>query len=482
MNTLRKLFPALLLAVGGCFTTEAGDISEEPSSVEATPRAPTCDSLQLGTESLRLAALKDGTYPIDRHSSVAVSFEDRSFDWEANLGIDAVIVSGGNSALVYHYDPEAFFGEQLHAPLKVIGPPFGIESIEFCFDYELEVTATASTSFQRQLFWSLSQEPARDSLFLSSGQTFLMPYKVTAGVAGQEDSDFLVKGMIVVSNPAPVLIVLSKIEAAFEDGGSVELFCGALPRVLFPGDRVVCKYTAERRGGESTSLTVKAIPHGFPEASVATIRVDFGEAKVDLKDECVELSDRYLGEKVLCAGQPIRGPFSYEAAIGPFEGCSEVVHFANSASLRGLDSGERIFAHSEVVVELAPCDRGCVLSEEYWRTHSQYGPAPYDKTWSLLGEDTLFYRSGVTYYNMLQIPPEKGPYYTLGRAYIAALLNQLDGALLDEITASALYRAEDLLTEYSPRAAEQQRETFFRIAKLLDAFNQGELSLRSCSE
>jgi hypothetical protein len=33
---------------------------------------------------------------------------------------------------------------------------------------------------------------------------------------------------------------------------------------------------------------------------------------------------------------------------------------------------------------------GCTLTPGYWKTHSKYGPAKYDTTWALKGEDTPF--------------------------------------------------------------------------------------------
>ena len=40
---------------------------------------------------------------------------------------------------------------------------------------------------------------------------------------------------------------------------------------------------------------------------------------------------------------------------------------------------------------------GCTYTQGYWKTHSRYGPAPYDTTWAKVGEDTPFYLSGQSY-------------------------------------------------------------------------------------
>ena len=47
---------------------------------------------------------------------------------------------------------------------------------------------------------------------------------------------------------------------------------------------------------------------------------------------------------------------------------------------------------------------GCTLTPGYWKTHSDYGPAPYDETWAEIGgeippceENTPFFNSGKSY-------------------------------------------------------------------------------------
>ena len=72
---------------------------------------------------------------------------------------------------------------------------------------------------------------------------------------------------------------------------------------------------------------------------------------------------------------------------------------------------------------------GCTLTPGYWKTHSKYGPAPYDATWAEIGEDTPFFASGKTWYDALWTEPKGGEaYYILAHAYIAAALNFKNGA------------------------------------------------------
>ena len=78
-------------------------------------------------------------------------------------------------------------------------------------------------------------------------------------------------------------------------------------------------------------------------------------------------------------------------------------------------------------IEYVP-DGGCTLTPGYWKTHSTYGPAPYDETWALVGEDTPFFLSGQSYYDVLWTSPAGNAYYNLSFHYIAAELNDLNGA------------------------------------------------------
>jgi hypothetical protein len=137
-----------------------------------------------------------------------------------------------------------------------------------------------------------------------------------------------------------------------------------------------------------------------------------------------------------------------------------------------------------------PCDNdgGCTLTPGYWKTHSEYGPAPYDATWAELpnGADTVFFGTGQSWHDVLWTPPKGGnAYYILVHAYIAAYLNDLHGAdttvISDEMTAAA-----SLLDEYdgSPKAMSQIKgqvlKDFVQIAQVLDDYNNGRIGPGHC--
>jgi len=94
-----------------------------------------------------------------------------------------------------------------------------------------------------------------------------------------------------------------------------------------------------------------------------------------------------------------------------------------------------------------PCEEGCTLTQGYWKTHAGIRPAraPYDDTWNLIGAqgaNTLFYLSGISYYDVLREPPRGNVYYILARQFIAARLNTLNGASTTPEADAALAEAE----------------------------------------
>ncbi|MFI5237559.1 MAG: hypothetical protein ACHQLA_06470, partial [Ignavibacteriales bacterium] len=131
---------------------------------------------------------------------------------------------------------------------------------------------------------------------------------------------------------------------------------------------------------------------------------------------------------------------------------------------------------------------GCTRSFGYWKTHSIYGPAPYDSTWKFLGEDSTFFLSNQTNYEVLWTPPRGGnAYYILAHQYIAVELNILNGADPTEIQ-EALDDATELFETYTPeyigglKGNNQIRQEFISLNGTLDQYNNGEIGPGKCDE
>ncbi len=121
------------------------------------------------------------------------------------------------------------------------------------------------------------------------------------------------------------------------------------------------------------------------------------------------------------------------------------------------------------------------LTQGYWKTHSINGPAPYDATWACVGEDTEFFNTGSTYYEVLTTPGEDGnAYYILAHQWIAATLNLENGVCKSQTVSDAYCHGYNLLNNCYYREmldipkGSEDRELAIEYASILDKFNNGE--------
>lgn len=140
------------------------------------------------------------------------------------------------------------------------------------------------------------------------------------------------------------------------------------------------------------------------------------------------------------------------------------------------------------------CVDGCTVTPGYWKTHSEYGPAPMDDTWRkmeadlaldpLFHEDAPFFLSGQTVYEVLWTPPRRGnAYYVLAHAYIAAKMNVYAGADASAI-GEALGWGHWFFTTYAPDDVLDRslRADALEVAGLLDAYNNGLVGPGHCAD
>lgn len=130
-----------------------------------------------------------------------------------------------------------------------------------------------------------------------------------------------------------------------------------------------------------------------------------------------------------------------------------------------------------------PPGGGCTLTPGYWKTHSIYGPASYDEIWALIGEDTPFFLSDQSYYDVLWTAPRGNAYYILAHAYIAAELNFLNGA--DSTAAQDAFDAATALFDvYTPADVAglkgAAKHAWTNLATILDNYNNGLIGPGHC--
>jgi hypothetical protein len=130
----------------------------------------------------------------------------------------------------------------------------------------------------------------------------------------------------------------------------------------------------------------------------------------------------------------------------------------------------------------------CTLTLGYWKNHSEYGPAPFDETWTQLPNDadTLFFDTKMTYYEILSTPPKKGnAYLILAHQYIAAELNILSGASIPSEVSEAMAAAQELLIQFQEELIilnDPDRADALYLAETLDRYNNGYIGPGHCSE
>ena len=258
--------------------------------------------------------------------------------------------------------------------------------------------------------------------------------------------------------------------------------------------------------GDATEITL-APGQTFTVHYTVTVRATWTDVGPGFIDDCIELSDPVAAASPWTICVPIDSttgafpnPFettrTYSRLIGPYtaEQCG-AIEVPNTASfvtvvnptpnpLGASTATGATGSDGHLVVVDVPCEGGCTLTPGYWKTHSEYGPAPYDDTWALIGEGTAFFSSGKTYYQALWTPPRGNAYYILAHAYIAAKLNLLNDASPTAEVTAAMAWAEAFFTGLSPSPpiSGSLRAQALSYASLLDRYNNGDIGPGHCSE
>lgn len=366
--------------------------------------------------------------------------------------------------------------------------------------YAPQISKGADTYFERDWTWTIDKVGDQSSLKLSVGQSFVVNYTVTV-TAVKVDSAFKVSGVITVKNPNPNADMVVGLTDVLSDGTvatiTADADCAYAAGLLTvpKGGTATCGYEAFPTDGDpgtnTATLTLNQID--FP----ATANYAFGAPDKET-DECIDVTDDQYGSLgTVCASESPK-PFSYPLTVGPYAVCGTYT-YTNTASFVAKDSGATGSDTWTVAVNV-PCG-GCTLTQGYWKTHSKYGPAPYDDTWALLpdvdgdgvfeGEDEMFFESGKTWYEVLWTSPQGGnAYYIYAHQYIAAVLNQLNGASSTKAVNAALKFGYNptatlgFLEKYEPdsKLTKTFRTTVLKKAAILDKYNNGLIGPGHCTE
>lgn len=448
-----------------------------------------------GKDSLKLDnAPSAGSYTLtDGYVTVQItSGTMTSFNWSSNIAIDAVFVKSGQGHNLYVYSGESTGDSGLSTPF-LNNKYQDISHISFCYDVELAVTKTAPTTFTRDYDWAIAKSVDQTSVAVVDNGTATVNYSVAVTRDDGTDSDWKVSGTITVGNPHNTLTAGTvSVVDDLSDFGAVAVSCPATS--LAPGATMTCSYgpVALPNGGSRTNkATADSGTYGIVAGS-GTASVDFITPTTVL-DPSVSVTDTMAGmlASALTSGQT----FTYARTInGANYACDSTNTIDNTASLATDDSQTRSASASLTVTKTCapppppppppPASSGCTLTQGYWGTHSSKGPAKYDATWALIGENTPFYQSGTSYYGVLQLPTKGNAYYILAHQFIAAKLNVLKGAPAPAgVNMTAI---ETFFSTYTPsqigalKGANAVRAQALAWAATLDSYNNGLLNAPHC--
>lgn len=378
-----------------------------------------------------------------------------------------------------------------------------ISHIITCVSWNVLVTKSATPTYTRTWQWSATKgafnpitRSAITELLLDRGQQFSVEYDINLS-AVPADSAFKVVGDIVIDNPSPFTATVTGVSDLLSDGTVGAVTCpDTYPFDIAAGGSVTCTYTADLLDADDLTNTATVTTSGLVGGGSDDAAVDFGEPTTKVK-ECVTVSDVIEyganagsllalpvvapfstgGDQVCVTDLLTRGVTSYEVAVPTAE--------CGPALLRNTLTVDGVAYRVDVLVDV-PCDTGCTLTQGYWKTHSEQGPAPYDDGWGLIGEleeDTPFFNSGKTWLEVFRTPPAGNAYYNLAHQYMAAKLNLLNGASSTPEVDAAILAAEAIFAGLPGDViARADKAEAVGLAGILGGYNEGLVGPGHCDQ
>lgn len=359
----RRLFQLVVVgaAVAGCATGDDDLVSPILPAVNDVAMAnATCAAVgarlgqDLGDFELQVEPAAPGTFRMDDLNQVTVASEDgRYLDWSATTAIDAVLVHAGDTTTAYTYAGEAREGARLSGPINPkTEEPYLIRRVDFCYDHELVVSTASSISLVRTYDWAVGLAASKTHLYLDRGHTATVSMRATVARDGWTDSEWLVRGAIVVTNPAPYP---ARVTAVADRLGElpVRVTCPTkLPATLMPLTTLVCGYERALPDDSGRANQVLVTTEGYEVGEgTSTAELDFDRAVVKERDARVEVRSARRG--VLGLGEG--GRFDYKVTVGPYTTCGATELFYETVSVTSLDSGTVTAARLPIEVTVTCC-------------------------------------------------------------------------------------------------------------------------------
>ncbi|SMD42769.1 hypothetical protein SAMN00777080_1334 [Aquiflexum balticum DSM 16537] len=351
----------------------------------------------------------------------------------------------------------------------------------------LEIAKTVLATYDRTVSWVVEKTVSQDKHMGAPGDEFLVNWTVEA-TKSENIGNYKVTGSISVTNPNDFSVPFT-LSDVLNDGTGAIIVCpgtndntGTVPA----GGSVSCDYSASPFDASATeneaTVTSDVGGNSTTEGFAWSVNV--------IGDDAVTLSDPRVAYSKLISETTVEifpETFTCPADQSLYIDGVYTETYTNTAYLDGANTDLEASAEVSIRCELPPSD-GCALTQGYWKTHSEFGPAPYDDTWALLpsGASTTFYLSGSTWIQVFNTAPARNAYYQLAHHFMAAKLNVLNGASPSAVS-SELSAAEALFNTYTPAqiAAESPnsplRAQMLTLASTLDNYNNGIIGPGHCN-
>lgn len=365
----------------------------------------------------------------------------------------------------------------------------------------LELSIDLGSRWRHVYDWTINKEARPASADLSMGESITFDFQITLGQAFSYE-EFYLYGSVYVYNPMPVERNFT-INTILGGSLSAPMRCfnssGAETFSVRPESTTECYFdlhnlTGRDFDGEEAVATVTTTdnPPGVSSTVSATVDwVDEPYISYPIIETVTVIDDAqepfvdaiwYNGTN----GITFSNPQTYTCSSDPaaYQNGQYTVSFTNTAYIETLPMSDTVTVTVNCFSEAVEY---CTYESGYWANHGQSGPAPYDDAWQNIGsagENTIFFHSGQSYYDVLSTPPRGNPYYILARQYIAAKLNVLNGVVAPQDAVFAIAFGDEIFYTYGPDDVLPSHipDLMREFAATLEAFNSGLIGPGACSE
>lgn len=129
----------------------------------------------------------------------------------------------------------------------------------------------------------------------------------------------------------------------------------------------------------------------------------------------------------------------------------------------------------------------CQFTQGYWQNRAQNANDLTTEVW-LSVRDQAFYLSGLSYRQVLLVPPKGNAYWILAHQLVAAQANYALGAQTPSLVSDALVRANQVMGQYTPQQvaaipkSSAVREELTALSRVLDDWNNALIGSGECGD